>query len=567
LRPGASSEDAARSVEALRRAIVGPDRERIERLETRPLAPETVADVLPEAVAQATKEHEQQLGIALEPTVTSAVTAVARKQPELYADILAPTIGAAVSKAVRDAIASMLERFNEALERSLSIRSVTWRIEARRTGRPFAEVVLLHTLQYRVEQILLIHTKTSLVLQHLVDPSLDAPAPDQVAAMLSAIDAFGHEAFAMSPGAHLDTFALGDLSVLMIRADSVALAAVVRGTPAAEIRTQLGDALARVRLECQRELQAFAGDVTPFGIVRPVLEPLLRIERRPPQRRAQVLLLALLVAMTTALVATGLWLRSRHAAEAERQAAYFRALTSEPGIIINPRALRDGRIEGLRDPLAPSATSILTRNGLHPLPGELVPFVSLDPRIVERRAEQVLDPPKSVRLTMDGRTLRVAGVAPSAWIDETRILRRTLSGVERVDDGELRPEESLDALRAAAFELETHPIPFEVRYARLGPLQERIIARAARQIRRAIYIAKDARIGICVTITGHADPSGTEDENVRLSDARASGVADRLALLGADGGYTRLATKGILNEPRVPAVMLRLDQSSCEAVR
>jgi hypothetical protein len=457
----------------------------------------------------------------------------------------------------------MLERFNEALERSLSVRSFKWRIEARRTGRPFAEVVLLHTLQYRVEQVFLIHTRTSLVLQHLVAPSLDAPAPDQVAAMLSAIDAFGREAFAMSPGAHLDQFALGDLSVLMIRAESVALAAVVRGTPAAEIRTQLGDALARVRLECQSELQSFAGDVAQFAVARPVLEPLLRMEHRPPPRRAQVLLFGLLVAITIVLVATGMWMRSRRIAEVARDSAYLRALESEPGVIVNPRALREGRIEGLRDPLAPSASSILVRNGLEPLPGELVPFVSLDPTIVERRAEHVLDPPKTVKLTMDGRTLRIAGVAPAAWIDETRILRRTLSGIQRVDDEELRPEESLDALRAAAFELETHPIPFEVRHARIGRLQEPGIERAARQIRDAIFIAKDARIGICVTITGHADPSGTEDDNVWLSDARASAVAERLALLGAPA---RIAGKGRLVEPRLPAVTLRLDQADCEAL-
>jgi hypothetical protein len=572
-RPSVSSEDAFRSVEALRRAIVGPDRERIERLETATLDASDVARVLPEAIARASRdeEDEQKLGIALEPTVTSAVTAVARKQPELYADILAPTIGAAVTKAVGDAIAAMLERFNEALERSLSVRSLKWRIEARRTGRPFAEVVLLHTLRYRIEQVFLIHTRTSLVLQHLVDPSLDAPAADQVAAMLSAIDAFGQEAFAMSPGAHLDRFALGDLTVLMIRADSVGLAAVVRGTPAAEIKGQLEEALARVRLELQIELQTFAGDVSRFAGARPMLEPLLKMERRPPPRRAHIILLALLLGITIALLAGGTWLHSRRTAEAARHAAYLRALESEPGMIVDRDAVRHGRIEGLRDPLAATPASVLARNGLAPLPGELVSFVSLDPAIVERRAEQVLSPPPSVNLSMEGRTLWIAGTAPAAWIDETRVVRRTLPGIERFDDHALRPEESLDALRAAAYELESHPITFEVRHARIGPLQKPAIERAARQIREALYVAKDARIGVCVTVTGHADPTGSDEENTWLSDVRASAVRERLALLGADGGHLRIVGAGALVPPRTPSVSLRLEtdesRPDCEAAR
>ena len=50
----------------------------------------------------------------------------------------------------------MVESMNRVMEQSLSMRSVTWRIEALRSGRSFSEVMLSHTMNYRVEQLFLI---------------------------------------------------------------------------------------------------------------------------------------------------------------------------------------------------------------------------------------------------------------------------------------------------------------------------------------------------------------------------------------------------------------------------
>ena len=44
------------------------------------------------------------------------------------------------------------------------MQGLKWRVESIRTGRPFAEIVLMHSLLYRVEQVFLIHRETGLVL-------------------------------------------------------------------------------------------------------------------------------------------------------------------------------------------------------------------------------------------------------------------------------------------------------------------------------------------------------------------------------------------------------------------
>ena len=61
-----------------------------------------------------------------------------------------------------------MQSFNHALEHSMSWRGLKWRMEAWRTGRSFAEVVLCHTLVFRVEQVFLIHQPTGLLIQHIV---------------------------------------------------------------------------------------------------------------------------------------------------------------------------------------------------------------------------------------------------------------------------------------------------------------------------------------------------------------------------------------------------------------
>src|SRR5262249_19796625 len=157
---------------------------------------------------------------------------------------------------VNEALAAMLQRLNEVLERSLSVQSLRWRIEARRTKRPFAEVVLLRTLVYRVEQVFLIHPGTGLVLQHVVADGVGMQTPDQVAPMLEAIASFMHEAFQPQPSSvHLRHVQIGDLILWVDRDASLAIAGVIRGVAPREFVDVLRDARERIYLTHRTELE------------------------------------------------------------------------------------------------------------------------------------------------------------------------------------------------------------------------------------------------------------------------------------------------------------------------
>src|SRR5689334_7693508 len=276
-------------LQSLRRLFVEPEHARLEHLE-RPLSPEIVGDLLPEAIAHASQTRGDGIATALGKPVTNALRDLARRDPELFGQLLAPTIGTAVRRAVADALAAILERVNRVIDRSLSLRSFAWRLEARRRLRPFSEVVIAHTLLYRVEWVVLIHTETSLVLDQATVPGTPE-APDQVAAMLQAISAFVRDAFKPSiPGADLQTLEVGDLTVWVHRDAAVTLAAAIRGVAPLGLRDRFRQTLERVRTLHHAEIAERYPDPGKLADVQPLLADCLQQAFKPVRKKAQWLL-------------------------------------------------------------------------------------------------------------------------------------------------------------------------------------------------------------------------------------------------------------------------------------
>ena len=147
----------------LRSLLVGPERTQLDQLQARLDAlrvyPEDVSQVLAEAI-HLRSNQDKQLTNALLPSVEEALRASVQRNPRVLVDTLFPMMGPAIRKAITTALRSMLDSLNRSLAISLSLRGLKWHWEAFRAGKPFAEIVLLHTLSYRVEQVFLIHKET-----------------------------------------------------------------------------------------------------------------------------------------------------------------------------------------------------------------------------------------------------------------------------------------------------------------------------------------------------------------------------------------------------------------------
>jgi OOP family OmpA-OmpF porin len=275
-----SNEDDSRLAE-LRGLILRPEQVKIEELDRRMSSPETLAEQIGGVLAEAVSIRaapDDKLAVVLRPIIESAIHNSVRSNPRFFADILYPVMGPAIRKAIAEALRTMVESFNTSLEMTFSWKYVKWRLEAIRTGRPFAEVVLLHTLVYRVEQLFLLHRESGLVLRHLSAAGVVTQDADLVSGMLTAIQDFVHDSFGGGEGA-LDSFRVGELGVWIEQSPNAVLAAVVRGNPPAELSALLRTQLEMVELRFGREMAAFRGDSGPLEKADELLEPCLIVAR------------------------------------------------------------------------------------------------------------------------------------------------------------------------------------------------------------------------------------------------------------------------------------------------
>ena len=331
-----SPEERRRAWEQLRELLVGEDIARLAQLEQRVaeqrVEPQDVGPVLADAIrARAARAagEDTDLENALAPALEGAIERSVRKDPQKLADVLFPVLGPAIRKSIRATLASMVEGFNRALENSLSPRSLKWRLEARRSGRPFAEVVLLHTLVWRAEQVFLIHAESGVLLEHVVAPTVQAEDPDLVSAMLKALEDFAADSFRGGERDPISQVQFGDLTLLVAAGPRALVAAVVRGNPPAEYEQRLQETIESLHAELGDELAAFDGDAAPFAKADPALEGLLGQELAPRRRSMSTLVVWVLLATLLGWVlwrAVGGWVEARRL-DRQREDQQQQALT------------------------------------------------------------------------------------------------------------------------------------------------------------------------------------------------------------------------------------------------
>jgi len=380
-----------RELEELRRLIAGPERIRIERLRERLENPELrikdVSQILAEAIVHRTSQDEK-IARALAPSVEKAIESSIKRNRKVLVDVLFPVMGPAIRKAVASAIQGMIQSFDKTLEYSLSLRGLRWRFEALRTKKPFGEIVLLHTLLYQVEQVFLIHRKTSLVIQHVVSKDVKSHDPDLVAGMLSAIRDFVQDSFHLEKDESLDTLSLGsDRTIWIEQGAQALLAAVIRGIPPSEFRSALRETLDSIHLEHGEALEAFDGDSTLLERVRPDLENCLQARYKPKPKKAFPVFWALFGTAVAVIGILGfLSIRGQR-----RWSNYLERLREAPGIQITSGEKRSGlyHVYGFRDPLASNPIDLLKEDKLQPekIAFHLESYTSTHRQIVLKRLE------------------------------------------------------------------------------------------------------------------------------------------------------------------------------------
>lgn len=527
--------DGDPQMEALRSVVLQRDRAEFAALRRRFEDPEQFAQAIGAVLARAlaiAETRDERLAAVLAPAMERAARGAIRKDPGPMVGVLYPLIGAAIRTSIAESLDGILRGLNQALKASVSWRGLKWRLEALRSGTSYADVVLKHTIAFRVEHVFLIHRETGLLLEHVAASEAQSQDPQMVSGMLTAIRDFARDSFSQGAGTQgsgIDSMRLGDLLIWCEEGPFALLAAVIRGHPPEELHAVLRETLLGLHEDLHAPLRDFSGDAATLGDLAARLEPCLQQQQQPiDDGRISPWLWA--IPMVLVLIA-GSWM-ARRTIVSSRVNAYVETLRAEPGIAVTGAERRGGQwhVSGLRDPLAADPDALLATANLDSdqLVGHWEPYQALSPAIVLKRLEATLAPPRDVFLSLSGETIRASGSAPEHWVEKARSLIASmpagappvdLSGLEDVQDP------TFIRLRDA---IQAHVITFGSNAPRPSPDFDSVLDTVARELSELISVARGLGFSVRVMIIGHADATGQETSNLTLSAARAEVVRSML---------------------------------------
>lgn len=491
------------AIDELRRIIVQPDE---------------VGEVLPEALSRRA-EKDAALAEATLPIVEENIRISAQRNPKILAEAIFPIIGPAIRKAISEALAQMIQSLNQTLERSFSPQGIKWRLEAMQTGKPFAEVVLLHSLLFRVEQVFLIHKETGLLLQHVSSGASEHQDGEMVSAMLTAIQDFVRDSFETSEDATLDSLKVRDFSIWIENSPDAILAAVIRGNAPLTLRQVFLEAIERIQAQEEEDFGRFKGDASMFDDTRPVLEDCLRMQLEDQAPAAKKILtpfnLMAAAVFCVAMIAGFFYVR-----DYLRWSDFLARLRSEPGIVVteSERGLFKHEIAGLRDELAADPAAIAAAAGYDQDDITQVwrPFQDLSDAIVVKRAAGVLAAPADVKLSFSNGVLTADGAVTRQWFARASEIAPALSAVREFRLGFVGLKSIITARR---FE-------FSCGTTDLTAAAASQAANASRELELLIDAAADRPLRIIVE--GMADSTGAAEANLEISRARAGRLLEEL---------------------------------------
>ena len=269
---------AEKRFEALRAALLDTEQRELEAIKSeleqlraelddvRP-TPEHLAPLMAPALDLAQGAQREEMAEALNAVVAEGVKKSVHADRESFAEALSPAIGISIRKAIAGALKSFNQAINQAVEYSLSPKGLRWRMEAAKTGVPFAQLVMRNTLPYALEEIFLIHNETGLLAAHATSGEGSKVDSDAVSAMLTAIQDFVRDSFSVGDG-QLEEVEIGGRVVWVISGPQLSFAVVVHGTPPITLRQDLEQLLVDMHAEFSEQVAGFDGDREP-------MEPLL----------------------------------------------------------------------------------------------------------------------------------------------------------------------------------------------------------------------------------------------------------------------------------------------------
>ncbi|ADZ90492.1 OmpA/MotB domain protein [Marinomonas mediterranea MMB-1] len=337
----------------LRHLVLGDDCQ-IVRDVVEEEARDLVTNVLTEALHDRQKADGSVTAV-IAPLVEQSVESSVVARKEQFVSYLYPLVGSLVRKSVSSFLAEIIEQTNELLESSLTYKGLKWRFEARRAGVRYSQYVVQQTFVFRVEQVLLIHRETGMLLKTVMRDKTQATDGDMVSAMLTAINDFVADSFSPQENDQeqsLDEIKTDDFTLLIKQGPNAILVGAITGNPPAGIGDKFQLTLESIHQIYNDELNNYEGDSSEFENTEQQLNDCLLAQQKESKTEKKKMPWLAIVLFLIGFAGIGAYFY--HGWQLDSVANEIRDLPSPPGVVLLNANTCDDKVcvDVLRDPIA-----------------------------------------------------------------------------------------------------------------------------------------------------------------------------------------------------------------------
>ncbi len=530
---------------------------------------EKISQVISEAIAIRCKQ-DNSVSQALVPSLEDAIGISAKRDPKRLANALFPVMGPAIRESVAETVSAMMQQVNQLLENSLSARSIKWRINAFRTKRSFAEVMLSETVLYQVEQVFLIHRETSLLINHLTSANAIIKDPDMVSGMLTVVSDFVKDSFEVDKQQNVKSIKFGQLNLLFEAGPHAVIVTAVRGLIPADLQITIREQVEELHRLYGSKLEAYDGNAELFPDTNPQLDKCLLSKKKndsiAKSSKRKIPWLAIFALGLLLFLPFTWWLLNKF--ENNEWNGIVAQLQAEPGIVILNHHKQDGEyiVNGLRDSLSRDPAEIVATNPTFSksVRWQMQSYYSNESEILHRRLHTVLNLPIGVIAKFQEGQLILKGEAEAEWIATLPNKLPFIWGVGSVDTSQLREIEDLQLkIQQLVGSIEGVVIEFAPNSSELSFDALQSIDGVFQQINTLRFLTDSADRTFKLGILGFADVSGTSLANVLISENRARNVYGALAGKGITEDALLAKGLGIYTAPSEVANSSKCPSQRC----
>tara|TARA_B110000438_G_scaffold299920_1_gene351064 strand:+ start:1337 stop:3094 length:1758 start_codon:yes stop_codon:yes gene_type:complete len=546
----AKEAESAQQLEQVRTLLLGKDNSRITD-SLKKDARKIVAEVITEALHDR-QQKDNSVDKVLQPFVEDSVQISVAHNSEQMVISLYPIVGSLVRKSVAAFLSDFMERTNQLIENSLTIKGLTWRFKARQGGVSYSQYAASQTFIYRVEHVFLIHRETGLLLNTVALDNESKSDADIVSAMLTAINDFVGDSFLTNDDRlkeQLQSVTTENFTLLIKPGPSALVVAAVSGNPPQSISNQLQITVENIHSLYLEELNNFDGDNQQFNKTDSLLRDCLLSEQKTaPSSKKKTPWFAWAIVCLIMLYAgyQGLnWLKTSQLHEKIMQ------LDAQPGVIIKQLNIDDINtitLDVLRDPDAIKISDWLNANAINSVNVKLIErnYYSLDAPILHQRVDRINANYPNINFTWQNNMLVLAGTLS---ISETEQLLNALGLAgftvgNNLDTAQLQLTSSNAVAQSKQIKQQVFndiigriaslQLNFPVAAQTVTPEMRLTLQKIYQYIEQLTPLAESLNINFGLLILGSSDNTGSSSTNRIISLQRANNAADVLQEHGID---------------------------------